>query len=156
MITSSSTSNAIDRPPPMQQMRSISNSLSSQMAALEAASRDRDEDSQSPDNKNKGKCEIKQEIKKENDDDQLDTSNGAGGGKSVNNESMKQEIKTEPMDVDHSTTNADGSQAQDDIKQEPMSPNDSKGDVKPMVPEPIQPNTLDKKKKCRTFSIYLI
>lgn len=138
-------SGSSDRP---MQSRPMTNSLSSQRAALEAAARDRDEDSQSPDNNNKGKCEIKQEsdIKKEGDDDY--NSSGATGGKNINSEmNIKQTIKTEPMDVDHS----ENIQPKEEIKDEPMSPSNSDGtksDTKPVVPQPIQPNELDKKKKC--------
>lgn len=145
----------------------MANSLSSQMAALEAATRrDQDEDSQSPDNNNKGKCEIKQEsdIKTEMDDDSFNASGsggggGRGGGKNVNNDiaSVKTEIKTEPMDVD--AVGPDGIKIKDEIKDEPRSPTSEaeaqlrRDAAKPMVPEPIQPNATDKKKKCCKCSI---
>lgn len=140
----------------------MANSLSSQMAALEAAARDQDEDSQSPDNNNKGKCEIKQEgdIKTELDDDSFNArGGGAGGGKNTNNDvaSVKTEIKTEPMEVDASGT--DGIKIKEEIKDEPMSPSSAaeaqlkRDATKPMVPEPIQPNATDKKKKCRKFLV---
>lgn len=149
-------------------MRPMGNSLSSQMAALEAAARDRDEDSQSPgdSNSNKGKCEIKQEsdAKHEMDEDsRMDGNSNSGGGKNVSNDmgggNVKTEIKTEPMDQ----SDACGSGISDslmaakgEIKDEPMSPsNENKPDVKPVVLEPIQPNALDKKKKCRKYLVPL-
>lgn len=137
----------------------MANSLSSQMAALEAAHRrDQDEDSQSPENNhNKGKCEIKQEsdIKTEMDDDSFNASgSGGGGGKNVNNDiaSVKAEIKTEPMDVD--ATGPDGIKIKEEIKDEPMSPASAadaqlkRDATKAMVPVPLEPNATDKKKKC--------
>lgn len=146
--------------------RPMANSLSSQMAALEAAARDRDEDSQSPSdsNGNKGKCEIKQEsnVKHDMDDDSnmMDGNSNSGGGKNVSNDmggNIKTEIKSEAMDTDHS---ASGSgifdpimQIKKEIKEEPMSPtNESKPDIKPVILEPIQINALDKKKKCCKYT----
>lgn len=104
---------------------SSSSSLSSQMAALEAAARDNDDETPSPSGENtngsggsgnaggmasKGKLDsIKQDddIKKEfmddscggnNDSSQMDCSTGGGKGKNVNNDGtsmIKMEIKTE-------------------------------------------------------------
>lgn len=146
-------------------MRPMGNSLSSQMAALEAAARDRDEDSQSPgdSNSNKGKCEIKQEsgdAKHEMDEDsRMDGNSNSGGGKNASNDmgggNVKTEIKTEPMDQsDAGGSGISDSLVKGEIKDEPMSPsNESKPDVKPVVLEPIQPNALDKKKKCRKYLV---
>lgn len=117
------------------------------MAALEAAARDQDEDSQpgiantsgNESSAKGGKLELKQEqdIKSEPDINHMDTSDsgsgaGAGGGKSVNNDncpSIKQEIKTEPMDTNESQDGTEqgrcgGSSKLDLVKckDEPMSP----------------------------------
>ena len=133
------------------------------MAALEAAARDRDEDSQSPGENNSskgGKCEVKRESDvKEEDDQTMDGTSNSSGGKNANNESssnIKTEIKTEPMDTSDNAAsgsgNADSVQVKEEIKDEPMSPsNESKTDIKPVVPEPISQNALDKKKKFRKY-----
>ncbi|XP_011493407.2 CREB-binding protein [Aedes aegypti] len=159
--------------------RSMSSSLSSQMAALEAAARDQDEDSQpgsgvanSSANESSakgGKLELKQEqdIKSEPDTNHMDTSDsgsgaGAGGGKSVNNDncpSIKQEIKTEPMDTSESQDGTEKTNSKLDVvkcKEEPMSPSNATSTTvnavvksEPKVfPEPIQSDPADTKKKC--------
>jgi E1A/CREB-binding protein len=127
---------------------SRSSSLSSQMAALEAANRNDDEDSPES-NTNKGK-----EIKQEDDiKDDPDMESGGGGGKNVNNDgkSIKQEIKTEPMDQDGDSQDTNKSKLDIRIKDEPMSPKSSdavvKSEVKTAFPEPIA-NSDSKKKKC--------
>lgn len=125
-----------------------SSSLTSQMAALEAIHKEENDESNSPQNTNKGKLDMKHED--ESDSNHLDNS-GSGGGKSVNNECMniKTEIKTEPMDVDN-MNNDNAINPDANIKEEVMSPSasDSKSDIKPVFPEPIQPNATDKKKMC--------
>ena len=133
-------------------MSNRSSSLSSQMAALEAAARDDNEDSPESTN-NKGK-EIKQDddIKSESDS-QME----GHGGKNVNNEGMniKQEIKTESMDQD-GDSNDNKSKLDIKVKDEPMSPSTSAGGevvVKNEIkscPEPI-PNADLKKKKCSEY-----
>lgn len=138
------------------------------MAALEAAARDRDENTPSPETgggAQKGKLDsIKEEddIKKEIDDGE-NSHMDSSGGKNVNNETMniKSEIKSESMDVDPTGNNESSGMIKEEvkIKDEPMSPSQSgdqkiiKTEVKPVVPEPIQPNALDKKKKCCKFQI---
>lgn len=142
-------------------VRPMGNSLSSQMAALEAAARDRDEDSQSPaeSNGNKGKGDKKQkDIKHEMDDDSSMLDSNSGGGKNVSNDmlsNIKTEMKSEPMDTDAGGSGLPDQilQIKSEIKEEPMSPSaDQKPDIKPVVPEPIQPNALDKKKKCCKYT----
>lgn len=102
------------------------------------------DESMSPQNSTKGKLDIKSEddIKKEMDDSESQSTMEMGG---KNSESMKikSEVKTEPMDMDDSTT------VKEEVKDEPMSPSDVKSETKPAVPEPIvQPDSADKKKKC--------
>lgn len=145
------------------------------MAALEAAARDQDEDSQpgnsaannsgSETNAKGGKFEIKQEqdIKSEPDTNHMDTSDSnIGGGKSVNNDncpSLKQEIKTEPMDTGDAGEDSEKSSKLDIVKfkEEPMSPSGAAAGstinaivkCEPKVfPEPIQSDAADSKKKC--------
>lgn len=134
--------------------RTTSSSFTSQMAALEAAAHEREEDSQSPDdnNTNKGKLDMKQEkdIKREIDDfsyNNMDSS--SSGGKNIKSEGKfkSENMKMEPMDVDHMQSS--DSQSKDDR----MSPENKSGlvtDIKPIIPEPIQctSNAVDQKKKC--------
>ena len=57
------------------------------------------------------------------------------------------------MDVEHS----DAVQIKEEVKDEPMSPSNADGiknETKPVVPEPIQPNALDKKKKCCKYTFF--
>ena len=90
------------------------------------------------------KMEIKQEDGSEN--------HRMDGGKSVNSDvSMKTEIKTEPMEEG----SGEGIVKEEcsGIKEEPVTPmssQDTTPDIKPLVPEPIQPSgtSTDKKRLC--------
>jgi len=125
-----------------------STSMSSQMAAITAAL-DRDNSPNSPPmNNNKGKLEIKEEIKMEIKQEPEDPQNHRMDGKSVNNEIIiKTEPKSEPMDEGSSEAIV---KEEPGIKEESMtSSQDTTTDIKPLVPEPIQPSgTSTDKKKC--------
>lgn len=129
-------------------------SMSSQMAAITAAL-DRDNSPSPPMNNNKGKLDsikeesMKMEIKQEPEDPQ---NHRMDGGKSVNNEiNIKTEPKTEPME--EGSNEAIVKEEPIGIKEESMTPisgqDATTSDIKPMVPEPIQPSgTSTDKKKC--------
>lgn len=151
-------------------MRPLSNNLSSQMAALEAAANDVDEESsQSPSesNGNKGKMEIKQEStdgKQEMDEDTNMTDNNSNSGSGKHNtEEMSGNVKTEIKSEmnDRSDNSASGSteslnQIKEEVKDEPMSPsNETRSETKAVVPEPIESNETDKKKKCCKYFFIL-
>lgn len=127
--------------------------MSSQMAAITAAL-DRDNSPSPPMNNNKGKLDIKEEkdIKMEIKQEDGAENHRMDCGKSVNNEiTIKTEPKTEPMEEDSNETTVKEEPAS--IKEESMTPMSSQDtsttDIKPMVPEPIQPSgTSTDKKKC--------
>lgn len=124
------------------------------MAAITAAL-DTDNSPSPPMNNNKGKLDsikdetIKMEIKQEPEEPQ---NHRMDGGKSVNNEiTIKTEIKTEPME--EGSNEATVKEETTGIKEESMTPisgqDATTSDIKPMVPEPIQPSgTSTDKKKC--------
>lgn len=125
--------------------------MSSQMAAITAAL-DRDNSPSPPMNNNKGKLDsIKEEIKMEIKQEPEEPQNHRMDGKSVNNEIIiKTEPKTEPMEE---CSNEATVKEEPGIKEESMTPASSQdtttSDIKPLVPEPIQPSgTSTDKKKC--------
>ena len=129
-------------------------SMSSQMAAITAAL-GRDNSPSPPMNNNKGKLDS---IKEENIKMEIKTEDGSenhrmDGGKSVNNDvSIKTEIKTEPMEEGSGESIV--KEEPPTIKEEPVTPISSQDtttpDIKPLVPEPIQPTgtSTDKKRLC--------
>lgn len=128
-----------------------STSMSSQMAAITAAL-DRDNSPSPPMNNNKGKLDsIKEEIKMEIKQEPEEPQNHRMDGKSVNNEiNIKTEPKTEPMEEGSNEATV---KEEPGIKEESMTPVSSQdttaSDIKPLVPEPIQPSgTSADKKKC--------
>ena len=129
-------------------------SMSSQMAAITAAL-DRDNSPSPPMNNNKGKLDS---IKEENMKMEIKSEDGSenhrmDGGKNVNNEvSIKTEIKTEPME--EGSGEGIVKEESSGIKEEPVTPmsgqDSTTPDIKPLVPEPIQPSgtSADKKRLC--------
>ena len=128
--------------------------MSSQMAAITAAL-DRDNSPSPPTNNNKGKldCMKEENIKMEIKQEDCTENHRMGGGKGANNEvGVKTEIKTEPMEE----SGGDGITIKEEpgIKEEPRTPmsgqDASTSDIKPMIPEPIQPSgtSTDKKRLC--------
>ncbi|XP_063706761.1 CREB-binding protein isoform X2 [Culicoides brevitarsis] len=125
--------------------------INSQFAALENSTRTKENNSpMSP--SNIGKAEIKQEeedIKPDMDTFENSESNSnsdCGGGKNVNNDFVKIEPKSEKMDIDRKS---DGkAHIKKDEGDDSATTAVVKTEIKPVLPEPIQSASTDKKKRC--------
>lgn len=132
--------------------RSSASSRNSQMAALVAASNDQEEETSPSPTKQGGKLEMKYESTEIKAEENESSNHMTKGGDNSSNGVVKAEIKSEPMDDSEVVI-------KEEIKEEPGTPRSSQGDlidIKPVVPEPIQSNVQDKKRKCCKYFKYLI
>lgn len=117
-----------------------SSTLSSQMAALNAAAGMDQEESPHPPQSHPGLCGGKMEIKQEDiKKEPIDDSVSSSSGKNVHND-IKKEIKSEPIDNIEQDLKEEYN-----IKEEPVSPS---SDVKPSISESIQNQVGDMMRIC--------